>query len=207
MPVRISKEVLYLRHDFSAEEKLQMGSELAAAYNRRQQIDEEAKVIKSQLNDRISQVEATIGSLSRNLASGFDMRNVDCRLSFDEPNVGEVTYYGPDGKSVKVRPMTETERQMDLPLPEPKTEAEAETSAEKSAANIEGFFKGGNQNDGEEEPEQDHDEEPSEGDEDDEEAEFATAAAPAKKSGPAELKAFHEKESKKGRKKAPTEPF
>lgn len=210
MPTRINRETLYLRHDFTADEKLTMGSDLAGAYNRLQEIEEEESAIKAQIKERKAQVELKVGSLSRNLANGWEMRNVECTLKYDFPNVGEVTYLDGTGKEVKARPMTETERQMDLPLAEPKTEAEAEASAEKSADNIEGFFKGKDSG-GEEEPEQDPDQEPSEGDEDEEEEEFATAASPAKKSGPAELKAFHEKEvekeSKRGRKKATSEPF
>ena len=209
MPTRINRETLYLRHDFTADEKLTMGSDLAGAYNRLQEIEEEESAIKAQIKERKAQVELKVGSLSRNLANGWEMRNVECTLKYDFPNVGEVTYLDGTGKEVKARPMTETERQMDLPLAEPKTEAEAEASAEKSAENIEGFFKGNDS--GGEEPETDPNEEPAEEDEEDKEEPEPVAVAAPEKSGPAELKAFHEKEvekeSKRGRKRATSEPF
>jgi hypothetical protein len=184
MPKRLDKETLYLRHDFSDAERLEMGTNLAQAHNRLAQIDEEEQVIKAQIKDKKATVEQTIGSLARNLSTGWEMQNVICSAKWDDPHVGEVTYYDPDGKAVKTRAMSEQERQLDLPLEEPATEAAVEASVAKSAEAVDDFF---GKPDGEE-PDGEADERPQ-------------AAQP--KSGPAELQAFHDtevaKEEKRGR--------
>lgn len=118
-----------------------MGDELAAAYNRQEDIDAEEAVVKSQFKERRASVEQAIGQLSRNLANQFEMRNVECTLEYDHPNAFEVSYFRKDtSELVKTRPMTEDEReahrQKDLPL----TEDGAEASAEESVANAEEFF-------------------------------------------------------------------
>lgn len=208
---RPTKSTEYLRHTFTQDERLKMGEQLAQCYNTLAAISDEEKVMKSKFAERKTTTEQSVRSLSQDLATGWTMTNVPCLLKWGSPNANEVEYVREDTNEViRTRAMTPEELQEDLPFNEQvQADSEAQASALRSAANIEGFFKGPNQNDEEEEP--DPDEEPGEGDEGDEEAEFATAAAPAQKSGPAELKAFHEKEaekeSKKGRKKAHAEPF
>ena len=140
---RLTRETLYLRHDFTDAERLQMGDDLAQAHNRMASIEEEEAVMKAQIRDRKAAVEQTIGTLYRNLNNRFEMRNIACEIVYDRPNVGEVTYVDPAGKVVKERPMTESERQMDLPLDGEVVvipPAVAEASAEQSAENIENFF-------------------------------------------------------------------
>jgi len=185
MPNRIAKETLYLRHTFSEAERLKMGDELAAAYNRQADIDNEENVVKSQFKERRATIEQTISSLSRNLSNGFEMANAECRLVWDSPNPFEVQYIRIDtNEVVKTRAMSEQERQLDLPLEEPATEAAVEASVAKSAEAVDDFF---GKPDGEE-PDGEADERPQ-------------AAQP--KSGPAELQAFHDtevaKEEKRGR--------
>jgi hypothetical protein len=143
---RLTRETLYLRHDFTDAERLQMGDDLAQAHNRMASIEEEEAVMKAQIKDRKAAVEQTIGTLYRNLNNRFEMRNIGCTIVYDQPNVGEVTYLDPDGKVAKTRPMTESERQMDLPLDGEVVvipPAVAEASAEQSAENIDEFFKPG----------------------------------------------------------------
>jgi len=136
--VRVTKSTEYVRHVFTDAEKLQMGADLAASHNRLTSIDEEEQVVKSKFKERKSTVEQSIGSLSRDLGIGWTMQNVDCRLDYDSPNVGEVSYIRLDNSEVvKVRAMTSEERQMDLPL----DGAVVVVPPEQSAENIKGFFK------------------------------------------------------------------
>ena len=194
MPTRITRESLYLRHDFTDAEVNIMAKELAQAYNRRQGIDDEEAVMKTQIKEKRANVDATVGSLSRKLNDSFEMVNVQCELVYDLPNVGEVSYKRTDnGEIAKVRPMTEQERQLDLPLEEPATEEAAEASVEKSQEAVDGFF-GTDEAEVEEEP-----------------ADPRLAVVP-KKSGPKQLAAYHEaeleKEAKQGRgKKKSAEEF
>ena len=138
MGIRIAKEVLFLRHEFTKDERLEMGSNLANAYNRLASIEDEEAVMKAQVKDRKAGVEQTIGSLSRNLANGFDMVNIECETVWDTPNIGEVSYRRKDnGEIAKVRAMTSEERQMDLPL----DGTVVVVPPEQSEENIKGFFK------------------------------------------------------------------
>ena len=143
---RLTKETLYLRRDFTADERLEMGRELAQGHNRLAAIDDEEKSMKATVKEKRTGVELMIGSLSRKLNDGYEMENQLCMLTYDQPNVGEVTYTDPSGKVVKTRPMTISERQEELPF-EDKVEvippAVAEASAEASAENIDEFFKPG----------------------------------------------------------------
>jgi hypothetical protein len=135
---RATKSSEYIRHTFTSEERLKMGDELAQAFNRMEDIETEESVLKAQIKERKTQVEQSISKYSRELANGFTMMTVECRLEYDVPNPNEVSYVRIDnGQVVKTRPFTESERQADLPL----EEATVETlPVEESAANAEAFF-------------------------------------------------------------------
>lgn len=140
MGTRVLKEVLYLKHEFTNDERLTMGSDLGAAYNRMAEIEAEAKVMKDQIKERTSQVEATIGTLSRHLNNGYMMENVDCELIYDAPNVGEVSYKRRDnGAIAKTRAMTGAENQQEIEFAAAETEA-ATAPTEASVTNIADFF-------------------------------------------------------------------
>jgi hypothetical protein len=138
---RMTRDTLFLRHDFTQDERLEMGNNLAQSHNRMAAILDKEKVIKTQIKNEIAGVEQTIGDLSQKLSAGFVMENVECELVFDFPAIGEVSYKRKDnGEVVKTRAMTGDERQMDLPITAEKPADEAEKSAEESAKNIDEFF-------------------------------------------------------------------
>lgn len=117
MGVRNENEVLFLRYNFSDKEKLEMANTLAANHNRMEDIEAEEAVFKTQVKEKKAQIDQSIQSLSRSIYNGWEMRNIPCFAKFDDPNVGEVSYYRKDtAELVKSRPMTDAERQMDLPL-------------------------------------------------------------------------------------------
>lgn len=135
---RPTKETQFLRYEFTQEERLKMGDDLAQAHNRVEEIDEEEASMKAQIKQSRSGVEATIGMLSRNLANGFVMRNIECRICYDDPHIGEVSSYRIDTRElVKTRPMSEQERQLDLPL---ETEEQVQKSADASEKAAKDFF-------------------------------------------------------------------
>lgn len=141
MSPRPTKSTEYIRHTFTSDERLKMGDELAQAHNRMAEIEDEEQVIKSQIKERKAQVEQTVSKLSRELANGFTMQNVECRLDWDSPNPNEVSYVRTDtGEVVKTRPFTEAERQQDLPLDDKGTIAIEAIAPDKSAENVATFF-------------------------------------------------------------------
>ncbi len=135
---RPTKETNFLRYEFTQEERLKMGEDLAQAHNRVEEIDEKEASMKAQIKEKRSGLEATIGMLSRNLANGFVMRNIECKVYYDDPHVGEVSAYRTDtGELVKTRAMTDSERQMDLPLA---TAEQVQESTDASAKAAGEFF-------------------------------------------------------------------
>ena len=133
---RIQKSTEYVRHTYTPEECLKMGQDLAGAHNRLAIIDDEEAVMKSKIKERKATVEQSINSLSRDLSNGWTMQNVECKLSYGEPNPLEVTYRRIDtSEVVKVRAMNSDEMQEELPLTDregevvviPPAEAEANT--------------------------------------------------------------------------------
>jgi hypothetical protein len=118
-------------------------------------IAEEEAVMKSQIKERKSQVEATIGTLSRNLANGYTMENISCELLYDTPNVGELSFKRSDnGLIAKTRPMTESENQQEMDFAG-KVITFGPVAVEDSQANIEAFFGPGTTDAIKAEPEQD----------------------------------------------------
>lgn len=138
---RITKSTEYIRHTFSQDERLTMGSDLAAAHNSMSAIEEEEAYIRAQLKERKASVEQTIGRLSRDLGSGFTMQNVPCKWVYDAPNVGEVQYVREDtGEVVKTRPMSQAELQQEIDFDKPVAAPPPTLSVEESEENAEGFF-------------------------------------------------------------------
>ena len=136
MALRETETVEYLRRTFTDAERLQMGNRLAEAYNGLATLDEEEASMKAKIKERRSTLEATVGSLSRELGTGWTMENVKCRLDYDTPNPFEVSYVRIDtGEIVKTRPMTDQERQAEIPFDKPQDQP-----IEDSQAAIEGFF-------------------------------------------------------------------
>lgn len=132
---RIEKSTEYVRHVFTEAERLAMGSDLAESYNQLTAIEDEEAVVKAKFKERRTTVEQKVGSLSRDLGTGWTMQNAVCRLEYDKPNVNEVSYVRIDtGEVIKTRPFTQSEMQGTLPLG-----AEV-TSAEQSNLAITEFF-------------------------------------------------------------------
>ena len=147
MPARIMMETVALRYEFSDRELADMGKQIGGIYQEKQSLDEEESAMKAQIKERKSALELKIGSLSRTLNTGFEIRQIECSLGWDQPSVGEISYFRKDtGELVKVRAQTVAERQLDLPLegnggPQLlEFPQQVEKSVEKSAAAISEFF-------------------------------------------------------------------
>jgi hypothetical protein len=134
---RITSTTEYLRYNFTEQERLLMGSDLAETHNKLADIDAEEAVMKAQIKERRTGLEQKVGSLSRELSMGFTMRTVPCTLIYDKPHVGEVEYWRDDTITlVRTRPMTQAERQTELEFDKPI----AANPVEESVAAVETFF-------------------------------------------------------------------
>jgi hypothetical protein len=140
MPNRPTESVESLRVNFTDDEKRQRGISLAETFNALGELDDEESVIKAQMKEKRAGAEAKVSILARELAAGFTVQMVKCRLVYDDPNPNEVSYYRVDNDElVKTRAFTREERQADLPLADGTIAIEA-VPAEESQQNIAEFF-------------------------------------------------------------------
>jgi hypothetical protein len=105
----------YLRYEFSEEELRGKSKQLALSIQLKTQAQEEQKAAASQFKERIESADAQIGKLSRDINSGWEMRNVDCQVQFHTPTVGAKTVVRLDtGEIVKESAMLQSELQENL---------------------------------------------------------------------------------------------
>lgn len=103
-----------LRHTFSEDERRELAIDMAEASVKKESLDEEFKVIKSDYKGQIESEEAKIKMNARKLQNGFEMRSIKCEKEFKH-DAREVFWYHPEsGEVVKRRTMTQDEMQMEF---------------------------------------------------------------------------------------------
>ena len=111
----------YLKHRFTAEERLKLSEQLSQAVMERSAAEEELQTVKADFKSRITRAEATIADCARKINTGYEMRNVECELVKDF-TTNTIRYQRLDtGEIVRERAMTSEERQRTLELVAPPT--------------------------------------------------------------------------------------
>jgi predicted phage-related endonuclease len=109
----IKKELC--KYEFSEEEKRELAMEMAKTVGELDQKTLEKKAIMSDLKSQIDSLDAQVKSLASKLNTGYEHRNMNCRVERDVPS-RTVYYYRVDtDKLVKTRPMTQDELQSTIP--------------------------------------------------------------------------------------------
>jgi hypothetical protein len=109
----------YVRYDFSEAEMLRMGRDLARATERIASLEAEKNDIVTAIKARITAATSEAAGLSLALNKGYEMRNVDCTVSFHVPGNGKKTTARVDtGEVIRVEAMDADEMQEQLPLSE-----------------------------------------------------------------------------------------
>ncbi len=121
-----------LKCNFTQEERLKIGDQMANAIRERTRLESEFASIKKQYSSDIAKQEAEVTSLAERLNTGWEMRRVEC-LEVKDFNNGTVRVYRKDlgifdenQLFIEERPMTAEERQMNLPLEGKEKEALAD---------------------------------------------------------------------------------
>jgi hypothetical protein len=105
----------FLRYDFSEEEIRDRSKKLALSVQQQTQAQEEHKAAASQFKERIESCTSQIGRLSREINSGWEMRNIECAVLFHNPNLGVKTIVRTDtGEVVRTTSMQPSELQENL---------------------------------------------------------------------------------------------
>ena len=119
----------HLKYQFNNNELADLARESARASKSRAAIEQRQKEIVTQLKADISIQDGIVNRLSNLIDSGFEYREIECRIELGTPTDLQKTCYRNDtGEEVWVKQMTDTDRQMVLDL---QTKAEAEEAAKQ----------------------------------------------------------------------------
>jgi hypothetical protein len=96
-----------LRYDFTAVEVHDLSVQLANKTKEVVSLTEEKKSVTSQWTAKINEAKATCNSLSFKVADGYEHREVDCEVIFNQPANGQKTIIRKDSNTlVGVEAMT-----------------------------------------------------------------------------------------------------
>jgi hypothetical protein len=116
----------YCKYTFTDAEITDAAKELARAAQQRASLEQRKKEVDSQLKADIEAQNSIVGRLSSYINTGYEYRDIECRVELDTPEVGKKRIVRLDTEEeVKVVPMTDMDRQMRLELQEKAEQAEA----------------------------------------------------------------------------------
>lgn len=75
----------YLRYDFTEDELKEKSKELARALQMKERAESEQKAAQAQFKDRVESQQNVISRVGREIYSGWEMRNIQCRVDFHTP--------------------------------------------------------------------------------------------------------------------------
>jgi len=110
---------LDLRHTFSDKEINTLGRELGATLQRVEKLEEEKAELSADFTAKIKREKLDLHDTSRKIQNGYELREIECQIRYNEPEVGKKTTIRTDTvKTVRVEAMTEAEKQEELKLAE-----------------------------------------------------------------------------------------
>jgi hypothetical protein len=112
MPEEIIKE--YLKYPLTEVEMRKEAEKMAYCLSKRAELEGDLKSIKKQVESDIAKVEAELTSAVTKYQSGFEMRNIECRIDKDFQTNTIRTVRLDTFELVRERAMTSEERQLNL---------------------------------------------------------------------------------------------
>ena len=89
-----------LRYDFTAVEIHNLSLQLANKDKEVKSLVQEKKSVTSQFTAKINEAEASRGKLSNQVSDGFEYRDIDCEVIFNQPAQGKKTIIRKDSNSL-----------------------------------------------------------------------------------------------------------
>lgn len=112
-PKKIKKEPVIerrkLRCDLTDKEMQSFSIQLAAENRNHAALEDEKKAVGSSYKAKIDESVARINNLATLVGNGFDMRDVDCEVTYHWPEKGKKTMTRMDTKATWTEPMTDDE--------------------------------------------------------------------------------------------------
>ena len=118
----------YLKYTFSDAEINDAAKDLARAAQQRSNLEQRKKEVDASLKADIEAQNSIVARLSSYINTGYEYRDIECRVELDTPEAGKKRIVRLDTEEeVKVVAMTDADRQLSLEL------AEQAEAAEKDA--------------------------------------------------------------------------
>jgi hypothetical protein len=130
---RVGKIKEYLRVDLTPEELQQKGKELAESNSATVALNNDLDRIKADFKAKLSAEESKISLLSGTISSGYEMRDVECKVEFNKPRDGRKTITRLD-TNAKVREQDMSAEEMQEVLDFEKAESETASADGKAEA-------------------------------------------------------------------------
>lgn len=103
-------------------ELIEMVRELADRADARDTVDAELKEIQKEKKEVIARQEGRIFELAKLVRAGYQDREVDCSIIFDDVKGAKTWYRQDTGEIVKTEPMSLEEYQQEIPVEAPPEE-------------------------------------------------------------------------------------
>lgn len=110
----LNQEKISVKHKFTDEELLQIGTKLAMHMNNALSYEEELKVFTSQKKSQIKQEMEKVNDLRSNITNGYEYISMMCDVHLNSPKYGQKSYYTPDGEFVETQAMQPSDYQQKM---------------------------------------------------------------------------------------------
>jgi hypothetical protein len=115
--VTAPKEKQYLPCALTPDEERMKGKLLSAAHSKLKVLEQRKKEFNDQNKSLTSGVEAEIETLSQQIASGIEHRDITCHWEFDTPQKGDKTLIREDTEEiVRIEEMTHADLQKEFEM-------------------------------------------------------------------------------------------
>jgi len=110
-----AKSTETVRYQFTAAEKRELAERLAAEVRRAFELDQQKKLLTGELAQSIKAANAAADSFAEKYQNGYEMRDMECGVIYDQPRPGRKIIVRPDtGEVHREDDMTPAERQRTL---------------------------------------------------------------------------------------------
>lgn len=111
------REKHFLPCRLTSDEENAKGKELAALHTKLQVLEQRKKAFNDDIKSQIAGAEANISTLSQQIGTGIEHRDVNCFWRYDQPQPGDKTLVREDTMEiVRIDEMTDDDKQAELDL-------------------------------------------------------------------------------------------
>lgn len=101
------QEFIQTRHEFSNEELLDLGEQMANRLQEKADIQAERKIAVRQFRDQIKVIDQEVERLGLCIAEKFELRETRCRVEINEATGQKYYYHAETGEHLLTQDMTE----------------------------------------------------------------------------------------------------